>query len=222
MAGYKKAGADLDTLLEPWQAGDGNAAATGYKIAGADLNTKYAPASAGTGYTGGTNFKQVGSDIGPRFCAKGMRNLAINGQSYSTAEIIPPAANGEAAQYLRLNADGTYQLDDATTHSGNHTLATGNWYSPTTAGIGASYEAIITAAKDATSFNAAITNNYAAWTTITGTGSVALEIHAGPNGSQSGTRTSVYTVNVKIRRKSDLVVVSDSTYTATVETDGSA
>src|SRR5881392_1114079 len=128
MAGYKKAGVDLDTLLEPWQAGDGNAAATGYKIAGADLNTKYAPASAGTGYTGGTNFQQANADIGPRFCAKGTRwsPLPINGGTYhgDSSGNISSAMTGQVT--VNINAAGTYAVNCV----GNNvatTPASGTW-----------------------------------------------------------------------------------------------
>lgn len=72
-AGFRVNGVDLDSLLEPWQAGDGNAAATGLRVDGVDINQRYAPASAGTGYTGTTNFRQNGVEMASRFCGLGQR-----------------------------------------------------------------------------------------------------------------------------------------------------
>lgn len=128
MTGYAKAGTDLDALLEPWQAGDGYAAATGYKINGADLNTKYAPASVGSAYTGGTGYKQGGTDIGPRFAAKGSRQTAlpIDGQSYTSSVNILSGQTGSASIGVRIINGSSWQVYKLSSASSLSVLASGS------------------------------------------------------------------------------------------------
>lgn len=126
MTGYAKNGNDLDNLLEPWQSGDGYAAATGYKINGADLNTRYAPASVGTAYTGGAGYNQNGSDIGPRFAAKGSRvsTLGFDGNSYSSF-----TTRSAAQLTLKFDPGGTWSITD----QGGAVQASGPWLTSGTA-----------------------------------------------------------------------------------------
>jgi len=124
MAGYKVNGTDLDSLLEPWQSGDGYAAATGYKINGSDLNTKYAPASVGAAFSGTTGYDDNGTDIGPRFCAKGQRitTLPINGQTYTVS-----GGRGTSSLTIVIQTNGMYAVIKDIGQGSQATLASGPW-----------------------------------------------------------------------------------------------
>ncbi|UGB47015.1 hypothetical protein LQ772_06905 [Frateuria edaphi] len=214
MAGYKKAGMDLDALLEPWQSGDGNAAATGYKINGADLNTKYAPASVGTAYLGGTGYKQGGADIGPRFAAKGSRStvLPFDGDTF----IADNPSRGPASLTLTLNSDGTYtivrMIGSAATTIGSGTWlpsgeAASNWscqYSYSTS--------LVTVVGDASNSN---TNGAASISALTSDRAFQSNSTANFTGGQAG-----QTVAVTLKLYRSGVLRSTTGFTFKTSADG--
>lgn len=79
MAGFLKAGTDLDSLLAPLRTMT-KRANVGFTIAGTDISNNYASASDGTPY-GTTNFTAAGTDIGTLFAAKG--SVTYSGQLWA-------------------------------------------------------------------------------------------------------------------------------------------
>lgn len=214
MAGYKKAGSDLDALLEPWQSGDGNAAATGYKIANADLNTKYAPASVGTAYTGGTGYKQNNADIGPRFAAKGSRATALpfDGQFF----VADNPSRGPASLTLTMESDGTYTVVRKVGSTAT-TLASGTWLpsgdAPSDWSCQYSYStSLVTVVGDASNSN---TNGASSVSALTADRTFQSNSTANFTGGQAG-----QTVGVTLKLYRDGVLRSTTGFTFKTSADG--
>src|SRR5690348_13298664 len=177
MGGYAKVGNDLDNLLEPWQAGDGYAAATGYAINGADLNQRYAPASVGAGYTGGTGYNDNGGDIGPRFCAKGQRNsgLPINGGNYvgRSSGLINSAMEANIA--IQINANGSYSVACVGNSPDTTSGSTGTWLPAGQAASDYQVEFVWAQSSQYLSGPATVTNGAATYQACTTTRQIGLD-----------------------------------------------
>lgn len=207
MAGFKKASTDLDALLEPWQSGDGFAAATGFKIAAADLNTKYAPASVGAGYTGGTNFKQASADIGPRFCAKGARITALpfDGQTFQVESDRSITIATTTYVALTIKSDGTYTVE---MHGNDVSFiaASGTWLPGGHAVSDYQVQYVVTTIVDYPSAPASITNDAPAYSACTTSRLVEARTFAGS--SSTPEKGGQYQVVIKLKRISTSVVTT--------------
>lgn len=221
MTGYAKNGTDLDALLEPWQSGDGFAAATGYKINGADLNTKYAPASVGSAYTGGTGYDDNGSDIGPRFAAKGSRvtALPINGNTYTTSVFVPAASSGNATFEFRLTSATTWDLYVQRTTGCSGSPAAGTQTSGAVPANAASVRYTPTYLGASGDTGPATVTNGAPSPTAVGA-NVVVGLQLGGTGTSSP-KQSTYNIKVEFLNGSG-VVISTTNFTAKMEAEGSA
>lgn len=211
-SGHRVNGTDLDDLLEPWQAGDGNAPATGFKVANVDINQRYAPAAAGVGYAGATGYRQLGVDIAGGFAARGSRvgggggagivnPLSLDAQTYYVNDFTP--VGGNASLFLDVKRDGTWLIRSPSAG----TLAAGNWYIPTTTAIGDGYEVRFTATSGS---GGDIVNAAEVFTALSATRTV--ELSASSSGEDI---THFFTVVVEIRPVGG-GVVSSGTFNAEI------
>lgn len=218
-SGYAKAGIDLDTLLEPWQAGDGYAAATGYAINDVDFNQRYAPASAGVAFSGTTGYSQNNADVGPRFAAKGTRQtkLPIDGQTFVAAVSVPAQSQGSAGLVLRLKTDGTYEVMKSLAPGGSSVLATGVWN--TSGGSVGDFQALYSITSTYATAHVDLINDATTWASLSTLRQ--LSVSMGPFGPSSGSNEAIYGIRIQIRRSSNGAVVSDSACTFNVSIEGS-
>lgn len=112
-----------------------------------------------------------------------------------------------------LNPDGTW----GTTGTGSAVVSnthSGNWYLPTTGGIGAGYEVKITPTKN-WGADAVISSDAADWVAI----SSARQLVATLSRYSLGTSDSSYNVRVQIRIAGGGVIVSDDTFEIQLSAD---
>lgn len=221
-SGYQVNNVDLDDLLEARVAGDGIAAATDRQVQGVDLNQRYAPAAAGNAHTAPTGHLQNGVDIGPRFATKGSRgpaSLPINGQSFSTGDsALTSQQQVSAAFTFSLAPNGTYQATSQRSSAQGVAVASGTWN--TFGGAASAYEAQITVTHIGGDTVPTLSGS-TGWVAISsGPGRThKLGPYAGANASE---HESLDRFQVQIRRVSDQVVVSTSTFNSSLATAGYA
>lgn len=135
-SGILSNGVDLDNIFSLYASGT-QPGATGILIAGADINTRYQPLSAGNPVSA-TDIFSNSADLNTIFGTVTSGGVVIN-PGYTTlgatASISHGSGNATATASFELFSNGTYSL---TEHGGGS--QTGNWFTPTTAGIGSTYK----------------------------------------------------------------------------------
>lgn len=126
MSSNKTAGVNFDDQFDPDVVGDGPMA-TSYKNAGTAL--KYAAIKYGSKGPD-CDYKQASVDLSNIWAAKGTASYAlpINGNSYNSQYIIPPAETGSSFITFSITGSAgawTYNVKGLTTSGGAHTFASG-------------------------------------------------------------------------------------------------
>jgi hypothetical protein len=214
VAGVRSASVDFDDLFDPDITGDGPQAA-GVLIGGVPARYAHIQYGSKRPDVGVTN---AGVDVSNLWAAKGTATyrLPIHGTVYRYSNVIPPGQNGSCALTFSLGAGGTYRIIYNRTHGGNFPDVTGTWLP---AGQSANnFEVRYTRTHIGGNANASVSSDASVFTTVVASLGIATSL--GPNGSMSGTRTSLDRITIEIRNKTT-GTINTTEIDFEVETDGS-
>ncbi|QNH13095.1 hypothetical protein [Xanthomonas sp. SI] len=211
-SGYRSGGVDFDDLFE---AGTSGTAVPSARSGGVPLRYAALGSSAKRPDVG---YRYNGSDVSNLWLPKGagVGSLPINGQNFSIGETVPNLATGSCAITFRANPDGTFAVTPVRSHGGNGAVTTGSWLP---SGSSASDFQIQFEATAASGTAATITNEASAYQALTTARAITAAL--GPYGSSAGSRDSVTSITIRIKRVSS-GSVGVTTVTFSLAVDGSA
>lgn len=217
VTGFRANGVDLDDVFDPYVEGT-KPALTGYKAGTQDLRDRFAPLAYGTQAVA-TGYKVNGADLNTLFAKKGTAVYAkivatpgYSGASYADIKWVTSGSITCGITFT-IKADGTWLMDKVYNAGG----ASGNWFTPTTAGVGAGYSVRFTITKTFGD-TADIVNPAPTFQTISTDRTLSVKLTATFN----TTKYCTYSVRVEIKNNATGLVVSNHTFDIEVSAESSA
>lgn len=217
---FTKQGTDLDSIFAPYEGGT-KKSATGYQVAGADLSDRYAPIEQGAA-AAATGFLVGAADLNTLFAGFGTvphTIVGLDGKALAATDSQSSVSDTALSAFVGVHIlnSGSWSVNGTNTLGAvaQPTPTSGTWM-PSGAASDYDVQFDVTASGD-TGYQ--MTNDAPAWANLATTRNVTLAI---PDtvANVPAILTANASVRIRIRRTATSIVISDSTITMYVETDG--